>query len=137
MTHTWILPTFGAFVCWGIANFLPKVFAKQISPMSAIVYEAVGGLIVVLCVLIYLGFKVEFSLRGGSWAILAGALGTLGALFLFFALKDGKVSIVIPLVTLYPIIAVLLAFLFLKEPVSARQLAGMGCAFIAITLLAS
>jgi len=35
----WLLPTFGAFVLWGLWSFIPKITTKYISPKSAIVFE--------------------------------------------------------------------------------------------------
>ena len=75
----------------------------------------------------------------GSRTLLACAAGVCafagGALF-YAALHRGPSAAVVPLTSLYPALAVLLATVFLHEPVSVRQMAGIGAAFLAAVLLA-
>jgi len=67
------------------------------------------------------------ALSGGIIAagLLSGLSNALGSWCLFRALKNGAAaSIVIPFTALYPLITVLLAFLFLGETLNLRQCLG-------------
>ena len=69
-------------------------------------------------------------------AIAGGVLNGLGAWTSFRALESGgKASIVISLISLYPLLTVVLAVLFLGERLSWRQAAGAVTALLAAILL--
>ena len=70
-------------------------------------------------------------------AVLTGVSGLVGFLFYLTALRTGKASVVITLTALYPFLSTLLAFVILKEPISARKLVGFGFALVAIVLFSS
>lgn len=65
-----------------------------------------------------------------------GALNGLGVVTSFTALEcGGKASVVIPLVSLYPLITLFLAYLVLGETLTGRQCLGVVLALIAAVLL--
>jgi len=68
---------------------------------------------------------------------LTGVTGIAGTLLFFMAARTGSLPVVVSLTALYPVISILLAFLFLQEPVSARQAAGIALSFGAIYLMSS
>ena len=71
-----------------------------------------------------------------GFAVVGGALNGLGAFTSFAALESGgKASIVIPLVSLYPLVTILLALLFLHERLTGVQGAGIALAILAGILL--
>lgn len=72
---------------------------------------------------------------GIGWALLAGALGALGTVSLYLTLGAAPASVVIPLSSLYPIVTVVLAYIFLQEELSPMRLLGVGCALAAVWLL--
>ena len=131
----WILPTAGAFICWGIWGFLPKITVKYIDPRSAAVYGVLGGIIVAIIILILLKFRIEANPIGISSAVATGLLGSLGALLFLYAVNKGPVSLIVTLSALYPVLTILLAVLFLGETVSMRQGLGIILAFAAIGLI--
>jgi transporter family protein len=59
----------------------------------------------------------------------------LGTLFFFAAASRGKISVVVSMTALYPLITIMLAAIFLREPITAKQVMGMLCAVAAIMLL--
>ena len=130
--NNWILPALVTFICWGIAGIIPKITIRYINPMSAIIYEIIGIGIIGFFVLTLLGFRPEIHAKGIGLAILTGMLGVTGALGFLFAVKSGKVSIVVMFTAMYPVITILLAYFLLKEPITLREGIGMLCAFAAI-----
>lgn len=67
----------------------------------------------------------EISRHTWCFLLLSGLATGLSWLFYFKALQTGDVSSVAPIDKLSMVITVLLAFLLLKEPVSARVIAGV------------
>lgn len=134
---SWILPASMALICWGIWGFIPKITTRYIHPLSAVLYETIGAGIMGIAVLAYLGFKPEVHSKGIWLALSTGILGMLGALGFLFAVKTGKVSIVAVFTAMYPAITVLLAYFFLKEPITIKEGLGFLCAFGAIYFFTS
>ena len=120
----WLLPTFGAFVLWGLWSFIPKITTKYISPKSAIVFEVLGGMLIAIIVLISLKFKPDIHPKGVLLAITTGILGFTGALCFLYAASKGPISLIAILSALYPVIAIVLAITFLNESISIKQ--GLG-----------
>jgi transporter family protein len=136
--NEWLPFAILALICWGLWSFFPKLSANYIEPESGLVFEVIGALIVGLAVLISLKFQPEFHKLGITYAVLTGIIGTLGILFFWFAVaRGGRVSIVVPITALYPVIALMLAFLILKEPITIKQGIGIITALISILLLSS
>ena len=54
----WILPRAGAFVCWGIWGFLPKVTVKYSDPGSAAIYGVFGSTTVAIIVFFLLRSRI-------------------------------------------------------------------------------
>ncbi|KPK38587.1 MAG: hypothetical protein AMJ69_08035 [Gammaproteobacteria bacterium SG8_47] len=133
----WMWPAFAAFAMWGVWAFLPKLVVQSMSARSAIVYEALGGALVALGVVIYLGFRVETDARGIGLAMLTGVLGVGGALAYLIALTRGPVSLIAVSSALYPVLTIVLAYFVLHEPISAKQMIGIVLAFIAMVLIAT
>jgi transporter family protein len=59
----------------------------------------------------------------------------VGAAFFIWAANKGPISIVSTVSALYPVVAIILAALFLREVISARQAVGIGLAILSIFLL--
>jgi len=133
----WLLPTFGAFVLWGLWSFIPKITTKYISPKSAILFEALGGIIIATIVLFSLKFKPDIHPKGVLLALTTGILGFLGALLYLYAASEGPISLVAVLSALYPVIAIVLAMIFLKEPISLKQALGIVLALGSMILIAT
>ncbi|MBW1766347.1 MAG: EamA family transporter [Deltaproteobacteria bacterium] len=133
----WLLPTFGAFVLWGLWSFIPKITTKYISPKSAILFEVLGGIIFAIIVLISLKFKPDIHPKGVLLAISTGILGFAGALCFLYAASKGPISLVALLSALYPVIAIILAFCFLNETITIKQGLGMVLGVVAMILLAT
>ncbi len=136
LSQTWILPVIGAWIVWGFWGFLPKYAVKHITPMDVIVWEVVGAIMIGVCSLAYMGFKLKFHSVGTPLGIAAGFCGYLGTIFFLHALREGPVSLVTAISALYPILTIVLAFFFLHEPLTLKQLVGIILAMVAVVLIA-
>ena len=132
--QSWLLPAFISLFIYGLWGFFPKLAVSHIQPASALVYEIGGAVLVGLFALFLVDFRPEVHPQGILFSVLTGVAGMAGTLFYFSAAKSGKISVVVSMTALYPLITILLAALFLHEPISARQILGMLFALIAILL---
>jgi bacterial/archaeal transporter family protein len=134
---SWVSWSILALVVWGIWGFLPKLATKYMAAQSIIIYEVLGGLCIGLVCLYFAGMRPETHPKGILYASLTGIAGLLGGFFYLLAVAKGKVSVVVTMTALYPIITIGLAALMLKEPVTLKQGLGMVLAVISIILLAT
>lgn len=133
--ENWLIHAFAALVIYGLWGFFPKLAVTYINPASALIYEVAGAMLVGLACLLWVGFQPESHPKGILFAVLTGVTGMLGTLFFFAAASRGKISVVVSMTALYPLITILLAMFFLHEPVTAKQILGMLFAVAAILLL--
>ncbi|HEY9620062.1 MAG TPA: DMT family transporter [Crinalium sp.] len=133
----WILPTFGAFLCWGLWSFIPKITTRHIDPKSAIVYEVIGGILLATFILATFRTRPELNSTGIILAITTGVLGFTGAFFFLTAMSRGPVTLVATLSALYPMVSILLAVFFLQETITLRQGVGIFLALISVLLIAA
>lgn len=80
-------------------------------------------------------WKLEYDKRSILFGFLAGLLGAVGQLVLFFILKIAPAYLVFPLLSLTPVVTILLAVFLLKEKTSRTGWIGIAVAIIAILLL--
>ena len=133
----WMLPTWGAFIFWGLWGFLPKITTQYIEPKSAIVYEVTGAILLAAIALISLNFQPDIHPKGIVFAIFTGMLGFLGAFCFLNAVSKGPVTLVATLSALYPVLTIVLATLILHETVTVRQGVGIALAMLSMILVAA
>lgn len=132
----WLLSAGIAILLYGFWGFFPKLAVTYIQPMSALIYQVSGTMLVGMLCLYLVDFRPDTHPKGILFGILTGVAGILGTLFYFAAARKGNISVVASMTALYPVITILLAAVFLHEPITLRQLIGMIFALIAIFLLA-
>jgi transporter family protein len=131
----WLPATLVSLICFGFWGFFSKLAILHINAKSALVYQSLGFALVGLITLALLQFKLDVQLKGIGFATLAGMSTSLGCLFFFIAADKGKVTTVVTMTALYPIITILLAYLILQESVNLKQGLGIALALVAIYLL--
>lgn len=132
--EVWLLPSIIAMLVWGVTGFLSKIALKGLPPLHLLVYGAFFFLLSALGVQLFYG-GLEFDRHGAVLAMCVGAAGSVGQLLFLMALRDGPLSYVSMISSLYPLVATLLAYAVLSEPVSPRQIAGVVLGISAIILL--
>ena len=135
--NQWVIPAIGSFLLWGLWSFLPKIITRYISPQSMVFYEVIGGIIFTIIMLSAFNFRPDPHLRGAILSVVAGIIGFAGSLCFFYAVSYGPISLISVFSALYPIIAILLATLFLGETLTLKQIIGIVFGLISITLIVS
>ena len=112
-----------------------KIAVTYINPQSALIFELAGAMLIGLLILYLVNFKPDLHPKGVLFAGLTGVAGMLGTLFYFAAASKGKISVVVSMTALYPVITIILAVIILREPITAKQIVGIAFALFAIALL--
>jgi transporter family protein len=94
-----------------------------------------GGLPVGLVFLALRRFRIEKTFSGITYGLIVGVLSGLGQLALFAAYRgSANTSVVTVISSLYPIVTVVLAVIFLHERLTRAQLAGLFFAVAAFVI---
>jgi transporter family protein len=134
--HIWLGFAMLALVLWGITGVTQKLSTNSISSERSFLWFCWAMVALSAVVLIVARPQWELGKVVVISAIVGGALNGLGAWTSFRALESGgKASIVISLISLYPLLTVGLAVLFLHERLNWQQTAGAVVAIAAAILL--
>jgi bacterial/archaeal transporter family protein len=134
--HLWLGFAILALILWGITGVTQKLSTNRISSERSFLW---------FCWAMVALSAAVFPVAGRHWAlgvlvvvcsVAGGALNGLGAWTSFRALESGgKASIVISLVSLYPLLTVVLAVVSLGERLTWMQTLGAFAAIAAAILL--
>ncbi len=133
----WLLPSVGALLAWGLWAFIPKIASEYLDPRNILACELLGALVIGFLGLWIMDIRLQFHPRGSMLAVLAGAVGTLGTLLYLVAATRGRISVIVTLTALYPLVTILLSHFLLREPITLKQAIGMSLAIIAILFMAA
>ena len=128
--HNWLLYALVTMVTWGIWG----AFSDQTTLPKTLVY-VMWALSMVPCALVALmniGFKLDTRPKAVLLSMGVGLLGAGGQLILFLALDYAPAYLVMPMISVAPIVTVLLSATFLKEKVSKLGILGIALAFVAL-----
>jgi transporter family protein len=132
----WLLFATIALVFWGVTGVTQKLSTNRISSQLSFLWFAWA--MIFISAMLAITVPIQWHLRPLILAlsILGGVLNGLGALTSFAALESGgKASVVISLVSLYPLLTVAVAVRFLHERLTTLQVCGAVLAIIAAVLL--
>ena len=125
-----------ALVFWGITGVTQKLSTNSISSERSFLWFCWAMVALSAVVLIWARPHWGLATIVVVSSIAGGALNGLGAWTSFRALESGgKASIVISLISLYPLLTVALAVVLLKERLTWMQMAGAVVAIAAAILL--
>jgi transporter family protein len=136
MAYSWIFYAAVAMVFWGITGVTQKLATNRISSELSFLWFAYA--MIAISLVLAMTVTLHWHLR--YWtvvlAVVGGTLNGLGALTSFKALESGgKASIVISLISLYPLLTVGFAVAVLHEKLTLHQGFGVVIAIIAAILL--
>jgi transporter family protein len=132
----WVLFSIMTVVCWGLWGVCSKMASAYSRPRQTLLFQAVGAVAFALVVLALERFQIQRSPIGFGWSFAAGFLNFVGFLFFFAAVEKGKVSTIISLSSLYPVVTIALSMVFLHEKITPREGLGIALALTAGWLLA-
>ena len=132
----WLFYSLMTLLCWGLWGVFSKLASNYSRPRQTLIFQAVGVVAFALVVLVLEQFQIQKTAAGFGWSFAAGFINFVGFLAFFAAVQKGKVSTVISLSSLYPVVTIALSVLLLHEKVTRREGLGIACAMAACWLLA-
>jgi transporter family protein len=132
----WLIYALLTVMCWGLWGLFSKLASNYTRPRQTLIFQAVGVIGFALVVLLLEKFQIQRTAAGFWWSAAAGFVNFIGFLFFFAAVQKGKVSTVISLSSLYPVVTIALSIVLLREKITPREGLGIGCALLAGWLLA-
>jgi bacterial/archaeal transporter family protein len=132
----WVLALL-SMVAWAIGSLLAKLATNRIGE-KAVMWDMVGyvpGIIIFGLILFKNQDVVHVEKWGLTLAMLAGFVGSLGALFFYILLSKRDASVAVPITALYPALTAILAFIFLREQLTAIKVVGIVMSAVAMVLL--
>jgi uncharacterized membrane protein len=132
----WFWCAIASSLCWTAWAFTAKLGSREIPPTTMEFISAFGFILVGLGVMGARKIKPEKSSSGKLLALISGLLLAFGGICLFSAYRTGyNASIITSITSLYPVVTVLLALIFLRERLNRVQVVGFFFAAVAILLL--
>jgi len=132
---SWIPPTVGYIFLVGALGVTSKYALRSLSWQEVILWTAVAYAVTTV-ILVSTGTSLRFhgGLNGGMAAVTA-FIAPLSLCLLYVALRDGEVTRVIPVSSVYPLVTAALALLFLDEQFSATRLVGTAFVVVGVVFL--
>ncbi len=142
--HNWLLYAIITMITWGIwMTFsdptLGELYLGIPKDFSSEMVYVVWALSMIPCAIFALAnikFKLDVRPKSVALSMGVGLLGAGGQLVLFLALKYAPSYLVMPMISVAPIVTVILSSIFLKEKVSKLGILGIVLAFVAIICFA-
>ncbi|MBS1842370.1 MAG: EamA family transporter [Acidobacteria bacterium] len=132
----WLIFTVIALVFWGVTGVTQKLSTNRISSALSFLWFAYA--MVAISIVLALTVSIHWQTKPMTFLIAAagGTLNGLGALTSFVALESGgKASVVISLISLFPLVTVAFAVIVLQERLTLTQTFGVVLAILAAILL--
>ena len=124
---------------WGVVPLMEKIGLGNASPTLGVIVRSFG---IVIGLALFGGLWSPWaSLRTLPWSSIAllasgGLLASfIGQWAFYHALRSGAISQVTPVAGAYPLIAALLGWLLLHEPITVPRLLGVVCISVGVWLL--
>ena len=134
----WFLLAVTASLLWGFWGFLGKIASKSLDSQNLLIISSLGSAMAVpiTLLLFYKYFNFPVSSSPHYIALASGFLGGIGALFFFLAISKGNASKVVVITAMYPVVTIILSFIFLKESLDIQKILGLSLALVAVIILA-
>jgi drug/metabolite transporter (DMT)-like permease len=113
-----------ASASWAIANVAVQRAARQVGPFRGILWAQIVGALVVSLALPLETRTEAPALIDAVWVLAAGAAGLLAYVCLFYAFEHGRLTVAVPIMSSWAVIAAGLSLATFQEPVRPLQLLG-------------
>jgi uncharacterized membrane protein len=136
--YLWLILAITVFIMWGVQAYIIKLVSSTMNPESVTFFTMVSSIILIPFALIMTDFSININwgLSGVYAAIVIQSLNAVGFLFFAYALRFGKAIIVVPMMSLAPVITVILSLALYAVIPHPVVMTGMIIAFISIYLMA-
>ncbi len=126
-----------AFFLWGVWGFLGKLASAHLTPRQLILFSTLGYIIMFPLIFLFLrkGTSLNVVSKGAMLAIVSGVFSAAAYVCYYIAISKGEVSRIVTITALYPLVTCILAFIFIKEPLTVSKIAGIILATTGIVLL--
>lgn len=134
----WLVYSFVTFAVWGVWGAVTALADNAGVPaLENLVLFTAGLLPVAIGVGLSPGVTVGTAKRRGLlWGFLTGFSGGLGNIAFYSAMSQGgRVSIVLPLTGLYPLVTILIARVAMRERLNRAQVVGIAGAIAALVVI--
>ena len=118
-------------VLWGLWGFFGKLaLEKRMAPITVFMAETVISALIAVVLFLVLMQKHDPAQSAvystiNVYGIASGAALAFGFLFYYLALQGGQVTVIVPLTATYPVVAVLLGYVLLRERPTPLQWVGV------------
>jgi transporter family protein len=119
----WILPALGYVVLVGVAGITTKVALRTIAWQQVVYWVPVAYVVLSAILLLVFGKPMVLG-AGGGWAILTAFAAAGGLICFFYALSKGDASVVVPMTSAYPVVALAGSAIFLSESITVPKVIG-------------
>jgi len=133
----WVLYAVFTLTAWGVWGFFSKLATNHSRPRQILLFQVAGALAFGLFVLSLERFRIQWSTGDFAWSFAAGFVNFVGFLCFFAAIGKGKVSTIITMTSLYPVVTIVLSLVFLHEKIKPREWIGITLALFAGWLLSA
>jgi transporter family protein len=132
----WALVTAGI---WGVVPLMEKLGLASVPPTVGLIVRSLGVMIgLVIFGVVWSPWAAIRTLSWSSIALLAGGgflASFVGQWAFYQALKTGAISQLTPVAGAYPLVAALLGWWVLREPLTATRALGVVCVVLGVILL--
>lgn len=139
----WLILAMIVFLMWGVQAYIMKFIsdvsqANSMKAESITFYTMLCAIILIPVALLMTDFSqdINWGFQGVYSAALIQSLNAVGFLFFAYAIRYGKAIIVVPMMSLAPVVTVILSLMLYAVIPHPVIITGMVFAFISIYLLA-
>lgn len=118
-----------AILAWGFWGFFEKKGVSYGHPLIVSIIIAISAFVIEVPIFGYIldksNVKVVLNKEVLIYSFLAEVCLAIAALAILYLLRDNKTGWAISITSIYPVVTLILSYLFLKEPVTPSNIAGI------------
>lgn len=136
--YLWLGLAIIVFVMWGIQAYIIKLASPEVNSESIAFYTMSSSILLIPFAILMTDFtiNINWGFSGVYAAVMIQFLNAIGFLFFVYALRYGKAIIVVPMMSLAPVITVIISLVLYVVVPHPLVLTGMIVAFISMYLMA-
>jgi drug/metabolite transporter (DMT)-like permease len=136
MVSVGILLALMASVSWALANVLTQRLGKRIGPPPAMLWSMVAGALLAIPLALVLDERTAPLDAGVAvWAVVASVAAVVAYVGLFYAFATEELTIAVPIVSSWPLLAGVVAVVFLGESIGGLRLVGAAAVLVGVVLV--